>query len=187
MKELKKKWLWQPTLNFARALKTMVVAFQDLLFTFTQVENNLLVTSLFVYEFTRFILLFSKEIVKKVKVCFCIAQYPFRLKALYISPPCRPVHSGTNSTTLGSIPATHGDYSLTFPPPSIARYSFTQLGRRGQNENAQTSKQAFSFSPPHPSSPSCINCIYDQTNFPIHVRGSLLMLFTWHTPLSCQL
>ncbi len=36
------------------------------------------------------------------------------------------------------------DYSLTFPPLSIARYSFiqlTELGRRGENENAQTLKQ----------------------------------------------
>ena len=34
--------------------------------------------------------------------------------------------------------------SLTFPPLSIARYSFVQLselGRRGENENAQTSKR----------------------------------------------
>ena len=35
---------------------------------------------------------------------------------------------------------THEYYSLTFPPPSIARYSFMQqseLGCRGENENAQ--------------------------------------------------
>ncbi len=34
--------------------------------------------------------------------------------------------------------------SLTFPPLSIARYSFVQLsemGRRGENENAKTSKR----------------------------------------------
>ena len=37
---------------------------------------------------------------------------------------------------------THNDYSLTFPP--TARYSFIQLselGRRGENKNAQTSKR----------------------------------------------
>ena len=40
---------------------------------------------------------------------------------------------------------THNDYSLTFPPLSIARYSFIQLvselGRYGENENAQTLKR----------------------------------------------
>ena len=36
--------------------------------------------------------------------------------------------------------STSGDYSITFPPLSIARYSFIQLselGHRGENENAQ--------------------------------------------------
>ena len=36
------------------------------------------------------------------------------------------------------------DYSLTFPPLSVARYSFIQLselGRHGENENDQTSKR----------------------------------------------
>ena len=39
---------------------------------------------------------------------------------------------------------THEDYSLTFPPLSIARYSsipLSELGRRGENENAQTWKR----------------------------------------------
>ncbi len=39
-------------------------------------------------------------------------------------------------------PITREDYSLTFPPPSIA--SFMQLSerwRRGENENVQTSKR----------------------------------------------
>ena len=39
---------------------------------------------------------------------------------------------------------TCNDYSLTSPPPFIARYSFiqlSQLGHRGENENAQTLKQ----------------------------------------------
>ena len=41
-------------------------------------------------------------------------------------------------------PQLRNDYSLTFPPLSIARYSFIQLsehGRREVKENAQTSKR----------------------------------------------
>ena len=65
---------------------------------------------------------------------------------LYTSPPGRPVHSDTNSTSLGTVLAaiTRDDYSLTFPIPSIARCSFTQmieLGCRGENENAKTLKR----------------------------------------------
>ena len=39
------------------------------------------------------------------KLCSYIAQYPVLglFKALYMSPPGRPVHSNTNSTSLGSI------------------------------------------------------------------------------------
>ena len=33
------------------------------------------------------------------------------------------------------------DYSLTFPPLSIARYSFTRLRHREENKNAQTLKR----------------------------------------------
>ena len=53
-------------------------------------------------------------------------------------------HFDTNSTSLGSIVATHQlreKISFTFPPLSIARYLFIQLrelGRRGDNENTQT-------------------------------------------------
>ena len=51
------------------------------------------------------------------------------------------------SASLGSILVMQqlcNDYSLTFPPLSIARYSFIQLSRlrrREENENAQTSKR----------------------------------------------
>ena len=51
------------------------------------------------------------------------------------------------SASLGSILAMQqlrNDYSLTFPPLSIARYSFIQLSRlrrREVKENAQTSKR----------------------------------------------
>ena len=54
-----------------------------------------------------------------------------RSKRFTLSSLSRPVHSGTNRTSLGSILAmpqlTCNDYSLTFPPPSIVRYSFIQL------------------------------------------------------------
>ena len=53
-----------------------------------------------------------------------------------------------NSTSLGRILVSqqllHEDYSLTFSPLSIARYSFVQLselGRCVENRNAQASKQ----------------------------------------------
>ena len=64
---------------------------------------------------------------KKVKVCFYIAQYPVRWtaqSALHLSSPGRPVHSDTNSASLGSILAMQrlrNDYSLTCTPLSIAR------------------------------------------------------------------
>ena len=68
------------------------------------------------------------------------------LKALYTLSPGRHVHSDTNSASPGSIQPCCilcEDYIFTFPSPSIARYSFIQLselGHRGGNENAQTSK-----------------------------------------------
>ena len=70
-----------------------------------------------------------------------------RSKRFTLSSPGRPVHPDTNSTSLGSILAMQqlsNEYSLTCPPLSIARYSFiqlSQLGRREEKENAQTSKR----------------------------------------------
>ena len=62
--------------------------------------------------------------------------------------PDRPIRSDTNSASLGSILATLqllcGDYSLTFPPPSIDMHSFTQLSElrcRAMNENGQSTKR----------------------------------------------
>ena len=50
--------------------------------------------------------------------------------------PGRPVHSDTNSAFPGSILAMQQlratTKSLTFPPLSIARYSFIQLSRQGR-------------------------------------------------------
>ena len=60
--------------------------------------------------------------------------------------PGRHVHYDTNSVSPVSILARQqlrNNYSLTFPQLSIARYSFihlSELGCRGENENAQTSK-----------------------------------------------
>ena len=69
------------------------------------------------------------------------------LKALFAPPSGRPVHSDTNSVSPGSILAMQQlrwkTKSLTFPPLSIARYSFKQVnwGVNGENENAQSSKR----------------------------------------------
>ena len=70
-----------------------------------------------------------------------------RSKRFTLSSHGRPVHSDTNSASLGSILAMQqlrNDYSLTFPPLSIARYSFIQLSRlrhREENENDHNSKR----------------------------------------------
>ena len=87
---------------------------------------------------------------KKVKVWFYIALYPVRWTAQSAlhSPPLADLFIPTPfSASLGSILAMQqlrNDYSLTFPPLSIARYSFIQLSRlrrREMKENAQTSKR----------------------------------------------
>ena len=47
--------------------------------------------------------------------------------------PGRPVHSDTNMASAGSILAMQqlrNDYSLTFPPLSVARYSFIKLSQQ---------------------------------------------------------
>ena len=86
----------------------------------------------------------------KVKVWFYIALYPVRWTAQSAlhSPPLADLFIPTPfSASLGSILAMQqlrNDYSLTFPPLSIARYSFIQLSRlrrREMKENAQTSKR----------------------------------------------
>ena len=83
----------------------------------------------------------------KVKVCFYIAQYPvhWTAQSALHSPPGRPVHSGTNSTSLARILATQQlrttTKSLTFPLLSTARYSFIQLNElvcNGENGNFQS-------------------------------------------------
>ena len=75
----------------------------------------------------------------KVKVWFYIAQYPVHWtaqSALHF-PPLADLF-------ILAMQQLRNDYSLTFPPLSIARYSFIQLSRlrrREVKENAQTSKR----------------------------------------------
>ena len=70
-----------------------------------------------------------------------------RSSALHFPPLADLFIPTTFSASLGSILAMQqlrNDYSLTFPPLSIARYSFIQLSRlrrREVKENAQTSKR----------------------------------------------
>ena len=88
---------------------------------------------------------------KKVKVWFYIALYPVRWtaqSALHFLPSLTDLFIPTPfSASLGSILAMQqlrNDYSITFPPLSIARYSFIQLSKlrhREVKENAQTSKR----------------------------------------------
>ena len=89
-------------------------------------------------------------IFKQVKVWFYIARYPVHWtaqRALHFPPPADLFIPTAFSASLGSILAMQqlrNDYSLTFPPLSIARYSFIQLSRlrrREVKENAQTSKR----------------------------------------------
>ena len=55
---------------------------------------------------------------------------------IHFALPDRPVHSDTNSASPGSILARQQfrakTKSLTFPPLSIARYSFIQLSQQGR-------------------------------------------------------
>ena len=76
------------------------------------------------------------------------------IQSAYTSPPGRPIHSGTNWTCqeafLSHTAIMREDYSLIFPPPSIASYSFIQLselGRRGENTNALRNGSKRGFEP----------------------------------------
>ena len=84
----------------------------------------------------------------KVKVWFYIALYSVHWtaqSALHFPPLAYLFIPTPFSASLGSILAMQqlrNDYALTFPPLSIARYSFIQLSRlrrREVKENAQTS------------------------------------------------
>ena len=86
----------------------------------------------------------------KVKVWFYIALHPVRWtaqSALHFPPLADLFIPTPFSASLESILAMkqlRNDYSFTFPPLSISRYSFIQLSRlrrREVKENAQTSKR----------------------------------------------
>ena len=109
-----------------------------------------------VYQLNSFKWMFAFTVVPclvfmlKVKVWFYIALYPVRWtaqSALHFPPLADLFIPTPFSASLGSILAMQqlrNDYSLTFPPLSIARYSFIQLSRlrrREVKENAQTSKR----------------------------------------------
>ena len=92
----------------------------------------------------------TKKTYEKKKVWFYIALYPVHWtaqSALHFPPLADLFIPTPFSASLGSILAMQqlrNDYSLTFPPLSIARYSFIQLSRlrrREVKENAQTSKR----------------------------------------------
>ena len=63
--------------------------------------------------------------------------YSTAQRALYFSSPGRPVHSDIKVLGLVGKHSSHAaimrnDYSLIFPPLSIARYSFIQLSQQGR-------------------------------------------------------
>ena len=85
-----------------------------------------------------------------IKICFYIDPYPVRWtakSALHVTrwQTCSFWHQLDFSWKHYSHAAiTRNDYSLTFPPLPIARYSFIQLcelERHGENGNVQTSKR----------------------------------------------
>ena len=104
------------------------------------------------YTMQRFYLTFHKKSNWYVFMvpCFYIAQYPVcctTQSTLHFTPwqTCsfqhQPDFSGNRSSRAAIM---REDYSVTFPPLSIARYSFIQpseLGYRGENKNAQTLKK----------------------------------------------
>ena len=92
----------------------------------------------------------KKKKKKKKKVWFYLALYPVHWtaqSALHFPPLADLFIPTPFSASLGSILAMQqlrNDYSPTFPPVSIARYSFIQLSRlrrREVKENAQTSQR----------------------------------------------
>ena len=85
---------------------------------------------------------------KTKKVHSYTARYPVlrTTQSALDFTPGRPVHSnaisfsGKHSAILQLL---HKDYSFTYPPLSVARYSFIQLSelwQRGTNETAKASK-----------------------------------------------
>ena len=75
--------------------------------------------------------------------------------------PDRPAHSNTNSASPGSILARQQlrakTKSLTFPPLSIARYSFIQLGEQGRQWR-ERKYPTFETVPKGDSNPGSLDC-----------------------------
>ena len=79
---------------------------------------------------------------KKVKVVNAVSSPLDRSKRFTLfALPDRPVHSDTNSASNGSILVMQqlraNTKSLTFPPLSMARYSFIQLSQQGRQWREQ--------------------------------------------------
>ena len=77
------------------------------------------------------------------------------------SSPGKPVHSDTNSASPGSSLATlqlrAKTKSLTFPPLSIARYSFKQLSQLG-HQWRERKRPIFETVPKGDSNPGSLHC-----------------------------
>ena len=90
-----------------------------------------------------------RDIVKRYFLYSSVSSPLVRSKRFTLfALPDRPVHSDTvlgfSGKHSSQAAITRQTKSLTFPPLSIARYSFIQLsqqGRREENENAQSSKR----------------------------------------------
>ena len=91
--------------------------------------------------------IFTEILTWKVKVCFYTAYFPFHWKHftlhlladLFIRTPTRRQLTADKHSSHAAI--MRGDYSITFPPLSISRYSFihlSELERCEENENDQT-------------------------------------------------
>ena len=117
--------------------------------------------------------------IKKVKVCFYIAQSsPLDRSKRFtrFALPDRPIHSDTNSASPGSILVRQQlrakTKPLTFPPLSIARYSFIQLSqwRERKCPNFETVAKRDS----NPGSPDCESGILPLSyRAPHHHTGSV--------------
>ena len=102
----------------------------------------------------------------KGKGSFYIEQYPVRWTAQsglhFFASPGRPVHSDTNSASPGSILARQQlrakAKSHTFPPLSIARYSFIQLSEQGDGEWREQKCPIFETVTKWDSNPGSLDC-----------------------------
>ena len=109
-------------------------------------------------------LLKCRSKIKKSKGSVYIAQYPVRWtaqSALHFLPSrTGPVHSDTNSASLGSILAMQqlrNGYSFTFQQLSIARYSFIQLSEQGLQWR-ELKCSIFEMVAKRDSNPSSLDC-----------------------------